>query len=84
MKVKRKLKNDKIEIARLKELLKKAQIDRFRLNKLDAGTYNLKTEKYKNKLNKLKLEIPVLESIISGKKIKRVEKKKGVLTVKKW
>jgi len=57
----------KIEMDEIVNLMKKAQKDRFEYGKISESMYNLKMEKYKERMNKIKAKIPVLESILRKK-----------------
>ncbi len=45
----------------LDNMMKKAQIERFKENKISGLVYNIRMRSYQEKLNKLKEELPVLE-----------------------
>lgn len=64
-----KLKKLKIEHESLQKLMKKTQIERFREGKISESTYNIRMEKYSERLNEVKQTIPVLEDMLKkGKK----------------
>lgn len=67
-KSKTKLNNLKLELKILNNLLKKTQEDAFKTRKLSMSTYKIRSERYKEKITKIKHTIPVLESLIRGKK----------------
>ena len=49
---------------------------------MSKSTYDAVEDKYKTRSNEIKHQIPVLESIISGKKVEKEKKEKqGVLKV---
>jgi hypothetical protein len=81
IRAKSKLNNYETELDSLKEMMKKTQIARFRTNKLSGSIYKLRMDRYTKKLNKIKSEIPVLESIIRGKKVNKKRVKRGVLKI---
>jgi hypothetical protein len=65
-------------------LMKKTQIDRYQKNKVSELVYNIRIKKYKEKLNKISRELPVLENqlnkllkrkIVSGNKQKSLKPK---------
>ena len=49
--------------------MKKAQTERFKENKISGLVYNIRMEKYQEKLQKIKEELPVLENRLN--KIKK-------------
>ncbi|MBS3094116.1 hypothetical protein J4474_00470 [Candidatus Pacearchaeota archaeon] len=55
----------------LNSLMKKSQEERFKENKISGLVYNIRMKKYKEKLNEIEEELPVLES-----KIKKINSKK--------
>jgi hypothetical protein len=46
----------------LRTLMKKNQIERFKENKVSDLLYNIKIKKYREKLNEIEQELPVLEN----------------------
>ncbi|MAG19912.1 hypothetical protein CL618_00580 [archaeon] len=78
---KNKLLNLRLELQTLERLIKKAQEDRFKFKKLTKVTYDIRINRYKDRMTEIKHTIPVLESII-GKKVKKKVKKRGVLEIK--
>jgi len=65
----RKIRRMKAEKIALNGLMKKAQIERFKENKISALTYNLRIKKYREKLAEIDEDLPVLE-----KNLKRNQK----------
>ena len=61
----------KIERRVLVDLMKKTQIERFKENKISELVYNIRMKKYKEKLQNIKQELPVLEKRIILKKGKK-------------
>lgn len=66
---KNKIKRMKAEQPVLMRLIKRAQEERFKKNKISGIVYNIRVKKYKDRLNEIKEELPVLES--SLKKLKK-------------
>lgn len=66
--LKNSIRKKKAEEVALKGLMKKAQEERFKKNKLSGLVYNIRMEKYEEKLNQIKEELPVLEKRLKGKK----------------
>jgi hypothetical protein len=58
----------------LLELMKKAQTERFQENKISGLVYNIRMKKYEERMNKIKEQLPVLESRLR-KEPKGMEKK---------
>ncbi|VVB80269.1 Uncharacterised protein [uncultured archaeon] len=58
------------EKSTLSELIKKAQTDRFKENKISALTYNVRTSSYHERLQKINSSLPVLENRL--KKLSKV------------
>ena len=58
----KKIKKLKKEQIVLHNLIKKAQEDRFKKNEISGLVYNIKLKKYTEKIEKIKEELPVLES----------------------
>ncbi len=56
-KIKGKMKERKI----LVDLMKRTQVERFKENKISGLVYNIRLKKYKDKLERIRQEIPVLE-----------------------
>ena len=63
----------KIEEQVLANLMKKAQVERFKENKISGLVYNIRMKKYEEKLNDIKQELPVLEARV--KKMRKNSKK---------
>jgi hypothetical protein len=75
----------KAEAKVLLGLMKKAQIERFKSNKVSKLVYDIRMKKYEERLQKIKGELPVFEEELSGKKVKKkklTDKEKGKLVVK--
>jgi len=70
------------ELEELNELLKQSQIDFFRTRTITKETFDIRNRKYKERLNEIKQKIPVYKAIAKGKKIKKSDKKKGILEVR--
>lgn len=60
--LKNKILKMKTEKQVLLELTKKAQIERFEKNKISGLVYNIRMKKYEERMNKIKEQLPVLES----------------------
>lgn len=60
--LKNKIKRMKFEENALAELMKKAQTDRFKENKISGLVYNIRMNNYKNRANEIKEKLPVLEA----------------------
>ena len=65
----------KKEYKSLRELLKNAQIDCFKDEKISEATYMVRHEKYMKRMAEIKHTLPVLQNIFTGKK-KSVKTKK--------
>lgn len=72
--MKNKIKKMKAEQKVLLSLMKKAQTERFKQNKISELVYNIRMKKYREKLDHIKEELPVLETRVR----KEVKKKKVV------
>jgi hypothetical protein len=83
IRAKQKIVKDKLEIKTLKELMKRTQLKRFRKGKMSKSMYDIKMDKYRDKENKLKAEIPVLRNIVEGKKAGKKTDKKDKKDLKK-
>ena len=66
-----------VEKRALVKLMKKAQIQRFKQNKISELVYNIRMEKYREKTQEIKEELPILESRLDklNKIIKKIPKK---------
>jgi predicted Holliday junction resolvase-like endonuclease len=73
---KNKLKKLQLELPTLNQLLKKAQEKRFKYATITEDTYKVIEKKYKSRELEIKRTIPVLESVISGKKPEKTEENK--------
>ena len=60
--IKFKIRKMKADERALVELEKKTQEDRFKNNKISGLIYDIRMKKYKEKLSKIKAELPILES----------------------
>jgi hypothetical protein len=60
--IKKEIRKMKAEKQILKGLMKKAQTERFKENKISGIVYNIRMKKYKEKLNEIKGNLPILES----------------------
>ena len=58
-----KIQKMKTEKGVLMSLMKRAQIDRFKHNKISEVVYNLRMKLYKEKLQTIKQELPVLKAL---------------------
>lgn len=72
----KKIRKLKRESKVLINLIKKVQEDRFKYNKISELVYNIRMKNYKNKFNKIKARLPVLES-----KLKKISISQGFLKV---
>ncbi|MBT3398250.1 hypothetical protein HOA55_05300 [archaeon] len=81
----KKVQRMKTEARVLLSLMKKAQVERFKSNKVSKLVYEIRMKKYEERLQKIKGELPILEEELSGKKVKKgkapVDKYKGKLIV---
>jgi hypothetical protein len=59
----RNIKDKELENEVLIELIKKSQVERFRLGSIDNPTYHIKLDKYMEKISKIKSMLPVLKDI---------------------
>ncbi len=69
-KIKNKLEDLTAEQKALVNLIKKAQIERFKKGTISNIVYKIRMEQYTNRLNKNKQRIPVLKSMLKKKKSK--------------
>ncbi len=69
--LKDKIKKMKAEKIALNSLMKKAQIERFKENKISGLTYNLRIKKYEEKLSEIEEELPVFEERLKRFKTKK-------------
>jgi len=72
--LKNKIKKMKAEKEVLMNLMKKAQLERFKQNKISGLVYNIRMKKYQEKLQEIKQDLPVLEERLE-KLRKKVKKK---------
>lgn len=73
----------KKELKASQKMIVKAQKDCFQFKTISVKTYKLRSERYNERISEIKSEIPVVRAIISGKKVKKKVKKKGVIEIKK-
>ena len=66
--IRNELKKLRIEKKSLIILIKKAQTDRFKKKKISESVYNIRIEKYTNRINEIKQTIPVLEAMLKKQK----------------
>jgi hypothetical protein len=66
--IQNKLKKLKIEQESLKKLMKKNQIKRFKKGNISDSTYRIRMEKYNERMNTIKQNIPVFEAMLKNKK----------------
>jgi hypothetical protein len=69
--LKRKIHGMRIESKVLLGLMKKAQTERFKENKISGLVYNIRIKKYEERLGIIKEDLPILEARLSGKKTKK-------------
>jgi hypothetical protein len=60
--LKRKIVKLNVENKALIELIKRAQIDRFKLNKISGLVYKIRIKKYRERIGEIKEQLPVLEA----------------------
>ena len=58
-----KIRKMKAEGQALNNLMKKAQTERFKENKISASVYKITMEKYQKRMQEIEEELPVLEKI---------------------
>ena len=63
----------KIEKKVLVDLMKKAQTERYKQNKISGLVYNIRIKRYESKIQEIKQELPVLEGML----VKLNKKKTG-------
>lgn len=63
--LKNKIRKMRAERTVLTKLIKQAQIDRFKQNKISGLTYNIRIKKYQEKLQQIKQDLPILEKSIN-------------------
>ena len=66
----KKIKKMKVEEDVLTDLIKKTQIERYKNNKISELVYNIRIKHYKQKLQEINQELPVLESRLRQEKRK--------------
>tara|TARA_Y100000310_G_C20275917_1_gene620210 strand:+ start:21 stop:593 length:573 start_codon:yes stop_codon:yes gene_type:complete len=73
--LKNKIKRMRVEKQVLKGLMKKAQTERFKKNKISKLVYEIRMKKYGEKIQKIKEELPVFEERLEklGKGLKKKE-----------
>lgn len=77
IKYKKKLEHLIIEKKVLKDLIKKAQEDRYKKKKLSELVYNIRFKKYKERLDNIEEEIPVIKNRLRKLNKIKSNKKKG-------
>lgn len=77
--IRKKIKKMKVEKVVLIKLMKSTQEERFKKNSISGLVYNIRIKKYKEKLQEIKQELPILE----GRLGKLAENIKGVPEGKK-
>jgi len=60
----------RIELGSLQKLMEKTQTERFKEGNISHSTYEIRMEKYNERLNEVKQTIPVLEAMLKGIKEK--------------
>jgi hypothetical protein len=70
--LRKKIKKMRTESKVLLDLMKKAQIERYKENKISALVYNTRIEKYKERLQEIKEKLPVFKSRLN--KLKKIKK----------
>jgi hypothetical protein len=82
---KKKLAHCHLELATLKKMIAKTQEAYFSEKSITKQTYDIRTERYHEKITQIKQKLPVLEAIACGHKPKKntSKKRKGVLEIKK-
>lgn len=68
--IKKDLKKMKLEKKTIEKLLKDIQEDRFVDKSMSSAVYNVRSEQYKNRLERLKAKIPVYEKLVKKNKKK--------------
>lgn len=68
IKIQNKIKKLNLEKQILVDLMKKAQIERFKENKISGLVYNIRIKKYQEKLQDIKETLPVLENKLKKKR----------------
>ena len=66
--LKKKIRRMQTEKLVLIDLLKKAQRERYKENKISGLVYNIRMQKYKERLEEIKEKLPVLEKNLKNKK----------------
>ena len=79
--LKKKVEKMRAEKKSLIELMKTAQTERFKLNKISESVYEIRMKKYKERLSTIKQDLPVFKSRLTGKK--DLNKNKQILNKKK-
>lgn len=59
--LKKKVKKMKTELIVLDDLMKRAQVERFKENKISGLTYNIRMKKYQERMENIKQNLPVFE-----------------------
>jgi hypothetical protein len=85
--LKKKIEKMEVEAKVLKELMRTAQIERFRKNTISDLVYNIRMDKYKKRLQKIRQELPVMEGRlnkeITNKRLKKRAKQLARKNLKK-
>ena len=76
--LKKKINQLKVEQKILMALMKRAQIERFKENKISGLVYNIRVKKFEEKLNTIKEDLPVFEKRLAGVKTKKKKAEKKV------
>jgi len=76
--LKRKIRKNYLEKKTLRGLMKKTQTARFKENTISEFVYNIRMKKYKEKLQEIKQDLPVME-----KRLEKLNKGKLILNKKK-
>lgn len=68
MLLRKRIKKMKLEERILLGLMKKAQTERFKENKISGLVYNIRVKKFGERLNSIKEDLPILEKRLISKK----------------
>lgn len=72
----------KAELSAIAELIKRSQEDYIKNKTISKKTYEVRLERYNSRTAEIKSLLPVLESNLAGKKIKKTKERKGIIEVK--
>ncbi len=75
--MKKKLEKLKVEEKSLQQLMKETQKSRYQKNNMSLYVYNLRMDKYTDRLNEVRQDIPVLTEILKKEKKKKTKSKKN-------